>query len=147
MAKETNKENKSRGQGNATPIADFLLKNAEDGYVSFHMPGHKGARIYREFGYDRFLEGVMDCDITEVIGADNLFKAEGIIGEVAKRYAELYDVRDSYLLVNGTSGGLIAAILSAVPRGGRLIMARNSHKSLFNALRLGGIRPASAYPE
>lgn len=130
-----------------TPITGFLIENADVGYVSFHMPGHKGAELYREFGYGEFLEKMMDCDITEVIGADNLFKAEGIIKEVRESYAKLYGVRDSYLLVNGTSGGLIAAILSAVPRGGRIIMARNSHKSIFNALRLGGIRPVYAYPE
>ncbi len=138
--------NKSMKKGK-TPIADFLLWNAEEGYVSFHMPGHKGADIYREFGYGEFLDKAMDGDITEVIGADNLFKAEGIIRDVRKRYARLYGARDSYLLVNGTSGGLIAAVLAAVPRGGRIIMARNSHKSIFNALRLGGISPVYAYPE
>ena len=58
----------------------------------------------------------------------------------------LYDVKKSYLLVNGTSGGLIAAILAAVPRGKKLIMARNCHKSVFNALSLGGIEPAYVYP-
>ena len=130
-----------------TPITGFLTENAGVGYASFHMPGHKGAEIYREFGYGEFLEKMMDCDITEVIGADNLFKAEGIIKEVRESYARLYGARDSYLLVNGTSGGLIAAILSAVPRGGKIIMARNSHKSIFNALRLGSIRPVYAYPE
>lgn len=89
----------------------------------------------------------MDCDITEIIGADNLFQTEGIIKEVQDNYAELYDSKKSYLLVNGTSGGIIAAILASVPKGKKLIMARNCHKSVFNALTLADIQPLYAYPE
>lgn len=89
----------------------------------------------------------MDCDVTEIPGADNLFQAEGIIKEVQEKYAQLYEVKNSYLLINGTSGGIIASILASVPRGKKLIMARNCHKSVFNALTLGNIQPVYAYPE
>lgn len=111
------------------------------------MPGHKGAAFYRRFGYGEFLDKLMDCDITEIPGADNLFQSEGIIKAVQDRYRDLYEVRNSYLLINGTSGGIIASILATVPAGGKLIMARNCHKSVFNALTLGAIQPVYAYPE
>lgn len=111
------------------------------------MPGHKGSRIYRENGYGYFLDKIMDCDITEIPGADNLFQTEGIIAETMKKYERLYEVKKSYLLVNGSSGGLISAILACVRPGGKLIMARNSHKSIFNALGLASIEPVYAYPE
>ena len=64
-----------------------------------------------------------------------------------RRYAKLYDVDWSYLLINGTSGGILASILASVPEGGKLVMARNCHKSVFNALTLGNIQPVYAYPE
>ena len=111
------------------------------------MPGHKGSAIYRENGYGDFLGAIMDCDITEIPGADNLFQTEGIIAQTMERYRRLYNVKKSYLLVNGSSGGLIAAILASVSRGGKLIMARNCHKSIFNALGLADITPVYAYPE
>lgn len=111
------------------------------------MPGHKGSRIYRENGYGYFLDKIMDCDITEIPGADNLFQTEGIIAETMKKYERLYGVKKSYLLVNGSSGGLISAILACVRPGGKIIMARNSHKSIFNALGLASIEPVYAYPE
>lgn len=130
-----------------TYVAKFLIENADAKYVSFHMPGHKGSNLYKKFGYGEFLEKLMDCDITEVIGADNLFKAEGIIKEAQDAFAKLYGVKQSYLLVNGTSGGLIAAIMATVPKGGKLVMARNCHKSIFNALSIADIRPVYAYPE
>ena len=128
-------------------ITTFLTEHADTNPVSFHMPGHKGSRIYRENGYGYFLDKIMDCDITEIPGADNLFQTEGIIAETMKKYERLYGVKKSYLLVNGSSGGLISAILACVRPGGKIIMARNSHKSIFNALGLASIEPVYAYPE
>lgn len=130
-----------------TPIQDFLLKHAAKNPISFHMPGHKGSAFYKRFGYSEFLENIMDCDVTEIPGADNLFQTEGIIKEAQDRYAKLYGAKKSYLLINGTSGGIIAAILASVPKGKRIIMARNSHKSIFNALTLADIQPVYAYPD
>ncbi len=128
-------------------IHQFLIEHAQKNTASFHMPGHKGAGIYSRYQYDEFLKRMMDCDITEIPGADNLFQAEGIIRATQHKYAALYDVAQSYLLINGTSGGLIAAILASVPPEKKLIMARNCHKAVFNALTLGNIRPVYAYPE
>ena len=88
----------------------------------------------------------MKWDITEIPGADNLFQAEGIIEETAEKYRELYAVIKSFLLINGTSGGIIASILASVPPGKKLVMARNCHKSVFNALSLGNISPVYLYP-
>lgn len=130
-----------------TSTLDFLLQHAAEDPVSFHMPGHKGAQLYRRFGYDNFLNNIMDCDITEIPGADNLFQREGILKETCDTYGKLYGVEHSYMLINGTSGGIIAAILAGVEEGGTLIMARNCHKSVFNALGLGGMQPAYIYPE
>ena len=73
-------------------IRDFLQLHAQQEPVSFHMPGHKGARIYRENGYGAFLEQIMDCDITEIPGADNLFQTEGIIAETMAKYRALYEL-------------------------------------------------------
>ena len=128
-------------------MLEFLTDYAASRPVSFHMPGHKGAALFERYGYGDFLQHLCDCDITEIPGADNLFRPEGIIRDVQRRYADLYDMDRSYLMVNGTSGGLMAAVMAAVPPGGRLIMARNCHKSIYNGLILGGIQPVYVYPE
>lgn len=114
--------------------------------VSFHMPGHKGKQFYIDNGYGEFLDVIMDCDITEIPGADNLFQAEDIIKTTMEKYKRLYETKASYLLINGSSCGIIAAILSSVSKGGKLVMARNCHKSAFNALSLGDITPVYAFP-
>ena len=114
--------------------------------VSFHMPGHKGKAFYVENGYGEFLDEIMNCDITEIPGADNLFQAEEVIRETMDKYKRLYESKESYLLINGSSAGILAAILSSVSKGGKLVMARNCHKSAFNALSLGDITPVYAFP-
>ncbi|HJK02047.1 MAG TPA: aminotransferase class I/II-fold pyridoxal phosphate-dependent enzyme [Methanocorpusculum sp.] len=129
------------------PILNFLIDHANKHTVSFHMPGHKGSKIYQRLGYESFLNSIMDCDITEILGADNLFQTEGIIKNTQEEYAKLYGSKRSYLLVNGTSGGVIAAIMATVSKGKKLILARNSHKAIFNTLRFAGIKPIYAYPE
>lgn len=131
---------------NYSGLTKFLLRHAAISPISFHMPGHKGSAIYEKYGYEDFMNSFVDCDITEIPGADNLFQMESVIKEVADKYVELYGVKASYPLINGTSGGLIAGVLASVKKGGKLIMARNCHKSVFNALMLGDISPVYAYP-
>ncbi|MGN0710318.1 MAG: aminotransferase class I/II-fold pyridoxal phosphate-dependent enzyme [Anaerovoracaceae bacterium] len=128
-------------------IVNFLLSHKNCNPVSFHMPGHKGSRLYKRFGYEEFLESIADCDITEICGADNLFQPEDIIAGTMERYRRLYDVRKTYLLVNGSSCGLISAMMASVHPGGKIIMARNCHKSIFNGLTLGNISPVYIYPQ
>ena len=81
-------------------ILDFLIKHADSNPVSFHMPGHKGAKIYKEYGYGDFLGKVMDCDITEIPGADNLFQAEDIIKRVQEKYADFPYTERCYITFN-----------------------------------------------
>jgi lysine decarboxylase len=128
-------------------LLDFLPEHAALDPVSFHMPGHKGSQLYRKLGYGEILDKLMDCDITEIPGADNLFQTEDVILEIMEKYKKLYGSKKSYLLVNGSSVGLIAGILSCTKRGDKVIMARNSHKSIFNAMRLGGLDPVYLFPE
>lgn len=142
-----NQEATKKAGYRAETTADFLRKHADTQPVSFHMPGHKGSQLYRRYGYGDFLDSFMDWDITEIPGADNLFQTEGILARTQERYAKLYGTARSYMLVNGTSAGILAAVLASVREGGTLIMARNCHKSVFNALSLGNIRPAYMYPE
>ncbi len=130
-----------------TPLYEFLRQHAAKDPASFHMPGHKGAGFYQRLGYGDFMKGFFDYDVTEIPGADNLFQTEGVLEEIQEHYRDLYQVENSYLLVNGTSGGIIASILASVRKGGKLVMARNCHKSVFNALTLGDAQPVYAYPE
>lgn len=129
-------------------ISDFLKENSKTDHVSFHMPGHKSRRdIFVRYGYGDFLNDIIKYDVTEVPGADALYRPKSVLRNVMDNYAELYGVRHTELLVNGSSAGIMAAILASVPIGGKLILGRNSHHSAYSALRLGGINPVYVQPE
>lgn len=110
----------------------------------FHMPGHKRAMA------DRFAPedggNLYSYDITEIDGFDNLHHPEGLLLELQERAAALWQAQRSFLLVNGSTCGLLAAIGAALPRGGHLLMARNCHKAAYHGAYLGNLRITYLYP-
>lgn len=105
----------------------------------FHMPGNKG-RDYLSLG-DGFL-----LDMTELPQLDNLFQPQGVLALAQRQMAECFGAEESFFLVNGSSCGIMAAVMAACGEGETLICARNSHVSLFRAMALSGARPAYVYP-
>ncbi|MCR5134549.1 MAG: aminotransferase class I/II-fold pyridoxal phosphate-dependent enzyme [Clostridiales bacterium] len=135
--------------GGRPALEEFLLSNMRRGTTRLHMPGHKGPEIFVKTGHGRLLDHLAEIDITEIPGADDLFNPdpEGPIGAMQAWYAALYQVKKSYLMVNGASGGILAAVLAVCGRGDALIVARNCHKAVTNAMALGQIRPVYVYPD
>lgn len=105
----------------------------------FHMPGHK--RAFLPFANPYAI------DITEIEGFDNLHHATGILQEAQQKAADLYGAKKTYYLVNGSTCGLLAAISAAVPRGEKILMARNCHKAVYHAMYLRQLVPVYLYPE
>ncbi|MEG0430580.1 MAG: decarboxylase, partial [Anaerovoracaceae bacterium] len=128
-------------------MKNFLENHANKNAISFHMPGHKGFGIFNRYGYGEFLTRIPEWDITEIPGADNLFHPEGIIKETMEDYKELYEARESYLLINGTSSGIMGALLGTVPKGKTVLAARNCHKSVQSGIELGSLNVEYVYPE
>ena len=120
-----------------------LLKNlteySQTDYYPFHMPGHKRASL--DF------PNPWSIDITEIEGFDNLHHAEGILEELQERAAELFCAKKSFCLVNGSTCGLLSAVSACVKPGGKLLMSRNCHKSVYHAVYLRNITPVYVMPE
>lgn len=76
------------------------------------------------------MEPFYDIDITEIDGFDNLHCPDGILRDVMERAGRLFGA-ETYLLVNGSTGGILSAVSAVVQRGERILMARNSHKVHF----------------
>lgn len=115
-----------------------LEKYAMGNVYPFHMPGHKRNPLSMPNPYT--------VDITEIDGFDNLHQPEGILKEAMERAASLYGAKQSFYLVNGSTCGILAAISAAVPRNGKLLMARNSHKSAYHAAYLRLLTTEYLYP-
>ncbi len=91
----------------------------------FHMPGHKRNADFDIIG--------SEIDITEIDGYDNLHSTTGAIGEIEKELSEIYKSNRSFMLVNGSTVGILAAVFSLTKRGDKVIAARNCHKSVLSA--------------
>lgn len=122
-------------------IYESLLENAESGIYPMHMPGHKRN--------EKFLRMInpYTIDITEVDGFDDLHAPEGIILEAMEKGKNLYKSRKCFLLINGSTCGILSAICACVPKGGKLIAARNCHKSVYNAIALTECESVFIMPE
>lgn len=116
-----------------------LAAYSKTDYYPFHMPGHKRQKMS-----DRIPE---EIDITEIEGFDNLHHAEGIIEEAQKRLAETFGAEHSFLLVNGSTSGLLSAICGSVKKGSRVLIGRNSHKAVYHAAYLMELKVEYLYPE
>lgn len=122
-------------------LYDKLKMYSESGVYPFHMPGHKRNPM--------LCDGIMpyEIDLTEIDGFDNLHNAESCILEVQNLAEKLYNVKKAFLLVNGATGGILSAVRAMTDKGDKVIVARNSHKSVYNALELCGLTPKYIVPK
>lgn len=103
------------------------------------MPGHKRNPKFGIIG--------SQIDITEIDGFDNLHSPNGVILDIENRLAKLYKSKKSHLLVNGSTGGILASIFAVCNEGDKVIIARNCHKSVFNACCLRKLKIVYIEPE
>ncbi|MCL2702689.1 MAG: aminotransferase class I/II-fold pyridoxal phosphate-dependent enzyme [Defluviitaleaceae bacterium] len=122
------------------PVYDFINEYLQKEIYPFHMPGHKRNRAFLP-------PGILDMEITEIPGSDNLLAPEGIIRELEERTAVVFGADISFLGTNGSTGGLLGGLMAVNKPGAPVIIARNCHKSVYSALVLTGLRPVYIFPE
>ena len=123
-------------------LLERLRAHRDAGMLSLHMPGHK-----ENTGLAPYLgELAAGLDITELPGFDDLHAPEGILKLGMEKAAALWGSGRSLFQVNGSSGGLLAAIRGSTRRGDRVLVARNCHKSIYHGLELCGLEPVFLLP-
>lgn len=118
------------------------LKNySESDYYAFHMPGHKrNLDLMQETSPYRI-------DITEIDGFDDLHHAEGILKDAQERAARVYHADETHFLVNGSTVGILSAIMGTTKKGDSILVARNCHKSVYHAIYLNELDPVYLFPK
>lgn len=120
-------------------MKSLLEKLKENNMKPYHMPGHKRRGIAEGLPYD--------IDITEIEGFDNLHDMQGVIKDIADRGTQIYKSYASYPLVNGSTCGILAGIYSLTRENKNILIARNCHKSVYNAVEITGLNPTYIMPE
>ena len=122
-----------------TGLFEAIKAYTSQDYYPFHMPGHK-----RNIA---LIDRLYSIDITEIDGFDDLHRAEGIIQEGMERLAAAVGADRSWFLVGGSTCGILAAVHAAAKPGGRILVARNCHVSVANAIQLRRLDPCYIYPQ
>lgn len=119
-----------------------LEEYSRSDYYPFHMPGHKRRRESAAGSLGK----IYGLDITEIDGFDNLHQAGGILAQSQERAAGIYGADRTWFLVNGSTCGILSAVMAAAGRGDRLLMARNSHRSVYHGAYLRELETSYLYP-
>lgn len=118
------------------PIIDGISSYLKEEIIPFSMPGHKMGR-----GFKNLEQILLQGDLTEVEGLDNLQHPEGIIKEAEEKLSKLYNSKKSYFLVNGSTCGNLIMIFSLFKEGDKILVERNCHKSIMNGIIMRKLKP------
>lgn len=129
-----------------TPIFDAVKRYIEEDVIPFHVPGHKHGNGLSELR-DYIGETALKMDLNGMRDLDFANSPTGVIMEAEKLLAQAFSAEHAYLLVNGTTSGVHAMIMSACNPGDQIIIPRNAHKSTIGAIILSGAMPIYVQPE
>ena len=128
------------------PIYEALERFRDMRVVPFDVPGHKHGRGNPEL--TAFLgEQCVGVDVNSMKPLDNLCHPISVIREAEKLAAEAFGAANAFLMVGGTTSSVQSMVLSACKRGDEIILPRNVHRSVINALVLCGAVPVYVNPE
>jgi arginine decarboxylase len=131
------------------PLLEALHRYKGQAPSSYHVPGHKsGVFLSKLEGtsdsvvYDKALifKTLLNIDITEITGLDDLHEPSGVIAEAQALAADCFGADHTFFLVNGSTVGNLSLILTVCEPGDLIILSRNVHKSVIHGLMLAGAK-------
>lgn len=131
---------------NRAPIYEALQTFRQMRVVPFDVPGHKHGRGNPEL--KAFLgEQCVSIDVNSMKPLDNLCHPVSVIQEAEQLAADAFGAAYAFLMVGGTTSSVQSMVLSVCKRGDKIILPRNVHRSVINALVLCGAVPVYVNPE
>ena len=128
------------------PIYEALEQFRQMRVVPFDVPGHKRGRGNPEL--TAFLgQQCVGVDVNSMKPLDNLCHPVSVIREAEELAADAFGAAHAFLMVGGTTSSVQSMVLTACKRGDEIILPRNVHRSVLNALVLCGAVPVYVNPE
>ena len=119
------------------PIYDALEAFRRQRIVPFDVPGHKRGRGNPEL-VELLGEKCLSLDVNSMKPLDNLGHPTSVIKRAEELAADAFGAAHAFLMVGGTTSSVQAMILSVLKSSQKIILPRNVHKSVINALILCG---------
>ncbi len=131
---------------NRAPIQSALAEFEKNRVVPFDVPGHKRGKGNPEL--TEFLgQRCMSLDVNSMRPLDNLCHPVSVIREAEELAADAFGAGYAFFMVGGTTSAVQAMVFSASKRGEKIILPRNVHRSVINAMVLCGAIPVYVNPE
>ncbi len=130
-----------------TPLLKAMKRYVEDEVIPFHTPGHKQGRGMHPRLESMIGRSTLALDLALLPELDDLHEPHGCIKAAQDLAAELYGADHSFFVVNGTTGGIYAMILTIAGPGDKIIIPRNAHRSIIGGVILNGAIPVFMNPE
>ena len=131
---------------NKAPIYEALKNFKKMRIVPFDVPGHKRGKGNPELT-EFFGERCMSIDVNSMKPLDNLCHPVSVIKEAEELAAEAFGAKNAFFIVNGTTAAVQAMVLTACKKNDKIILPRNVHRSVINAIILCGAIPVYINPE
>lgn len=128
------------------PIYEALEQFRKMRVVPFDVPGHKHGRGNPEL-VKLLGQQCVGIDVNSMKPLDNLCHPISVIKEAEELAAEAFHASYAFLMVGGTTSSVQSMILSCCKRGDKIILPRNVHRSVINALVLCGAKPIYVNPD
>lgn len=130
-----------------TPLLDAITSFIETKPAYFRVPGHRLDKGISPRWTEKTGSSIFSYDVTETPLTDDLHSPEGAIAEAQELLRALYNADKSFFLINGSTCGNEAMILSAAFEGEKIMIARNAHKSAIMGMILSGAVPIYIMPD
>ncbi|MDD4316183.1 MAG: aminotransferase class I/II-fold pyridoxal phosphate-dependent enzyme [Clostridia bacterium] len=128
------------------PLLEALERMRYERTVPFDVPGHKRGK--GNLPLTEFLgEKCLSVDVNSMKSLDNLCHPVSVIKDAEELAAEAFGAAHAFFMVGGTTSAVQAMILSSVKSGDEIILPRNVHQSVINALVLCGAMPVYINPQ
>jgi lysine decarboxylase len=129
-----------------TPYADAVLRYRERGYIQFHTPGHKQGKGAPEKMREIFGLPLLGVDVAMAGGVEDVRESTHLVASAEKLAAAAWGGERCFFLVNGSTSGVHALLITLAGPGDSVIVPRNAHKSLHAALIFSGAWPVYVEP-
>ena len=120
----------------STPLYDALREYAQKEPVRLHMPGHKGRPLAAPE-----LESVTELDVTELPSTGNLYERGEPFEAAQALWARRFQADHCQFLTGGSTMGIHTGLTLLCRPGDRVLIDRNCHRAVFNALALLDLKP------
>ena len=96
------------------PIITALIEVAATLKDRYFFPGHNGGEHIPKAFKKLYGENILHYDLPELDGLDNIHCPEGPLLRALQLTSDLFEAKRSWFLVNGSTSGVLSAILAAV---------------------------------